>query len=367
MFEHGKINYRQLVQLIFISRIIIAITYLPVLSSPPGNQDIWISILLSFPIQLLLSIPIYLLWRRFPNQTIIQYSQSIIGRSGKIIGILYIWFFIHFAVITLSYFNLFLTTAIMPETPLLFFSILLVGFCAYAVGAGLEVLGRMAEIVAPIIILAIITIIVLTAKDMDLKNLTPVFESGLWPVLGGGLTASARTFETTALAMVLPSLNDNKKAKRVFIMGFLIITIFFETIGLSALTILGSELAKNHAFPFYAVVRTIKIADFIERIEAIHMGIWVLGAFIKISFWFYLAVLGMGQLFNLKDYTPLILPTGTIIVPLSILMASSLVELIEFTDYRVFTWYALIFILFIPSILLFIAIVKKKGGNKNES
>ena len=97
------------------------------------------------------------------------------------------------------------------------------------------------------------------------------------------------------------------------------------------------------------------------------MGIWVLGAFIKISFWFYLAVLGMGQLFNLKDYTPLILPTGTIIVPLSILMASSLVELIEFTDYRVFTWYALIFILFIPSILLFIAIVQKKGGNKNES
>jgi len=195
MLEKGKITYRQLIQIMFISRVIIFITYFPAINSPPENQDIWLSEVLSYPIILLFSIPVYLLWKKFPNQTIIQYSQTILGRAGKIIGIVYVWFFMHLCALTLCQFCGFLTTAIMPETPLLFFAISLVLFTAYAVRKGIEVMGRMSEIIAPVIIIAALTIVVFLIKDMKLENLTPVMESGFFPVLHGAFTTSSRTFK----------------------------------------------------------------------------------------------------------------------------------------------------------------------------
>lgn len=364
MLEDGRITYKQFIFLILTSRIIITITYLPALTSPPENQDIWISELLSYPITLLLSVPVYFLWKRFPNQSIIQYSETIIGKAGKVIGILYVWFFIHFTAITLTQFGQFLTTAVMPETPLLFFAISLTLFSAYAVRNGIEVMGRMSEIITPILMIGIITIVVLLVKDMNLEALAPVMEKGFFPVLHGGYTIAARTVEPLGFAMILPYLNDRKKVKTVFIFSFLLIIIFFVIITVPILAVFGVEESKNRAFPFFGATRMINVGDFLERIEAVHMGIWVLGVFIKISFYYYLAVLGMGQLFNFKDYKPLILPAGTIIIPLSILIAPSIVELREFLSYKVFSWYALFLTLLLPSLLLIIAIIRKKGARQ---
>ncbi|KJS82061.1 MAG: spore gernimation protein [Peptococcaceae bacterium BICA1-8] len=361
MLEDGRITYKQLIYLIFITRITLTFTYLPALTSPPKNQDVWLSGLLSFPIQLLFAVPVYLLWKRFPSQSIIQYSQSIVGKAGKLIGVLYVWFIIHFTAITLCQFCKFLTTAVAPETPMLFFGISLTLFCAYAARNGVEVMGRMSEIIAPIIMIASITIVVLLAKDMNLEVFTPVLEKGFLPVLHGGFTIAARSVEIIGIAMVLPYLNDRKKAKTVFIFTFLLRLIFFLIITITILAIFGVEEVKNRLFSFFSAVRLVSIGGFLERIESVHMGIWVLGVFIKITFYYYLAVLGMGQLFNLKDYRPLILPVGTIIIPLGILIGPSIVELKEFTSYKIFTWYSLFFMVFIPSILLFIAIFRKKG------
>jgi len=364
MLEDGRVTYKQLIFLVFISRIVITLTYIPGLTAPPANQDIWLSELLSLPIQLLLAVPVYLLWERFPSQSIIQYSHTIAGKAGKFIGLLYVWFFVHLTAITLSQFSVFLTTAVMPETPILFFAFSLTLFCAYAVRKGIEVMGRLSEIIAPLIMIGVITIVIFLTKDMNLEVLTPVMEKGFVPVFYGGFTISCRTVEILAMAMVLPYLNDRKKVKPIFIIGFSLIIIFFLLITISILAVFGVEEAKNRTFPFFSAIRLISIGDFLERIEAVHMGLWVLGVFLKISFYYYLAALGLGQLCALKDYKPLVLPMGAVIVPLSILITPSLVELREFTSYKIFTWYALFFILLIPLILLLAAIIRKKGDKK---
>ncbi len=361
MIENSKINYKQIICIIFISRIILTLTYLPALTSPPANQDIWICDLIILPAQLIFAIPIYLLWKKFPNQTIIEYSQTIAGITGKLIGALYVLFFIHFTAITLSQFGIFLTTAIMPETPKLFFAISIILFCSYAVKKGIEVLGRLGEIVSLLLIIAIISIVLLLVKDMNLKYLAPVLEKGILPVIHGGVTPSARTVEILGLAMILPYLNNPKKAKSVLILGFTLMIVFFLLIDIPTMTSLGIEVAKSQSFPFYSAVGLISVGDFLERIEAFHIGIWVLGVFIKISFYYYLSVIGISQLFKLKDYKPLVIPTGTIIIPLSIIIAPSIVELREFTSYKIFTWYAGAFIILFPLILLTISIVRKKG------
>lgn len=361
MLEAGRVTCKQLILLIFVSRIVITLTYFPAFAAPPANQDIWLSELLSLPGILLLAVPVYLLGRMFPNESIIQYSQTLIGKAGKLIGVLYVWLFIQLSAITLMQFSNFLTTAIMPETPVLFVIISLTLVCAYAARCGLEVISRMSEIIAPIIMIAVIMIALLLLKDMDLKVLTPVMEKGFLSVLHGGFTIAARTEEILGLAMVLPYLNDRRQAKTVFPVSFLLVIMCWLVMTIPTLTVLGVETAKTRSFPYFSTIKLINVGDFFERIEAVHMGIWLLGVFIKLSFFYYLAALGLGQLFNLQDYKPLVLPVGTVIIPLSILIVPSIVELREFTSYKIFTWYALFFILLIPSVLFIIALIRKKG------
>lgn len=361
MIKGGRLSPKQLILLVFLSRIIVAITYLPVLTAPPANQDAWLSVVLMVPIELLLSGPVYLLAKRFPDQTIIQYSQTIAGKAGKLIGILYIWLFIHITAINLSFFCEFYTTY-MPETPFLFFAISLIIFTAYAAYSGIEVVGRISEIVSPIFMISIMVIVILLAKDMDLKALAPVMEKGLFPSLHGGLYVSTLTIEIVGIAMLLPYLNDQQKAKKVFIYSFLLISVFFLLITITILSFCGAQLAKSLTFPFFNTVRQINVADFLERLDSINLAIWTIVLYVKIAFYYYLTAFGTAQLLNLKDYKPLVLPVGSIIIPLTILISPNVIELREFSSYRIFTWYSLFFLLVIPLVLLLTAIIRKKGA-----
>lgn len=361
MPEEGRIDYKQLIFLIFISRITLSIICLPVLAFPPANQDIWMSVFLMYVIHFLLAIPVYCLWKRFPDMSIIQYSRIIAGKAGTLIGLLYIWFFIHLAAMTLQYFSMFLTTAVMPETPQLFFLISLTLLGAFAVYNGIEVIGRLSEIIAPIIMLSLITIFIFLTKDMDFKALTPVMEKGFLPVLYGGFLHTPRTDEIVDIAMILPYLNDRRRVKKVFVFAFSILLVFLLLLLIPIITVYGVQAAQNLSFPYFSLAKIISVLDFIERIEILYVGIWMLGIFLKLSFYFYLTVLGISQVFDLHDYKPLVLPTGAVIVPLSILLAESVIELNEFTSYKIYTWYALVFILLIPTFLLITAIIRKKG------
>jgi len=364
MPEKGKITYKQLILLVFTSRIIVTLTNMPGLTDPPANQDLWLSELFGLPIMLLLSVPVYLLWMRYPNQTIIQYSQVIAGKVGKLFGALYVWFFMHLTMITLYQYSAFITTAVMPETPSLFFIITMVLFGVYAARNGIEVICRLSELLTPIIMASIIIIALLLIKDMDLKALTPVLEKGVGPVLQGGFTISARTTEILGIAMLLPYLNDTQKVKRVFLLSYTLMLIFFVIITIPVLTMFGVELAKTMAFPFFDTVKLIDIGDFLERIEAVYMGIWLLGGLINISFSLYLSVLGLSHLLNLKDYKPIVLPVGILLIPLTTLSFESIVGLRKFTSYKISTPYSLLFILIIPSILLVISMIRKKGARQ---
>ncbi len=361
MSEEGRVTHKQLILLIALNRIIITITYLPSMNEPPANQDIWLSELLFFPLQLLVALPIYLLWKRFPNQSIIEYSQTIAGKAGKLIGFLFITYILQSIAIALAQFGLFITSAVMPETPILFFYVTLVLICAYALQKGLEVISRLSEFIAPIVLIAITSVSLLLVKDMDLKKLTPVLENGLLPVLQGGLIYTSRTVEVLGLAMLLPYINNSKKVKMVFICSFALVTLYFVIISFPVLTVYELGERKSLKFPFYSAIRLVSIPSFIERVESVHMAIWVLGTFIKISFLYYLTALGLSQLLNLRDYKSLILPLGTIIIPLSLLIAPSIVELQGFTSYKIFTGYSLSFLFVLPFLLLLIAIIRKKG------
>ena len=87
-------------------------------------------------------------------------------------------------------------------------------------------------------------------------------------------------------------------------------------VNLIVLFVLGPTTASR-AYPLMLVARYISIADFFEHLESIVMAIWVVGAFVKISVFYYAATLGTAQWLNLSDYRPVVWPLGILIVGFS--------------------------------------------------
>lgn len=151
MLENGRISWRQVAFLIATSRLALIITYPVLFSLPPANHDVWLNALGAMLLFPLLLLPLLALARRFPQQTLVQYCQALLGPMGKIIGLLYIWFFVHLGAIYLRQFTELFTSVTMPETPPVVFSVAMAVLAAAAVRSGLEVIGRMVELIGPFV------------------------------------------------------------------------------------------------------------------------------------------------------------------------------------------------------------------------
>lgn len=362
MLENGRIGIRQLVLLFITSRIILTLTYTPAIKDPWANQDFWLACLVSIPITILLAIPFMVLAAKYPKQTIIEYSRTIAGRfAGKVLGLLYIWFFLHQEATVLRQFGELMLTVLMPETPLVVFLIGLAIITAYAVSNGVEVISRFNEMIFPLILVSVFLIFILVTKDMNLHKLTPVLGDGIMPVLAGGFSVATKFIELTWLVMIYPFVKDSEKVNRAIRLGILVCGILFVPLIVMITATYGYPTLRSLAFPALAVARIISIANFLERMESVVLVVWILGVLIKVALFYYAFTLGSAQWLNLTDYKPLVLPAGVILVAMSVLLFANLQELEEFSKPATAIPYSLVFILVIPVILLLIDFVKPQS------
>jgi spore germination protein KB len=358
MLETPGIPLRQALWLFINSRLIITLVFIPAFSELP-HQDVLLSMIAAIPMTILYALIFVTLWLQYPKQTLIEYSTSILGRFlGKAIGILYIWYFIHHAAITLRIFDDFLATRFFTQTPMEVIGVGILLVSAYVIYKGLETLGRCADALVPVILFGIVLIVVLVINQAEWKNVTPFLEKGIGPMLFGAVPTTTRWAELAWIAMIIPFIVNKQKIKGAIFGGIVIVNVFFLILMVPIVAVFGITLAANTQFPSYALVEVIQIGRFLERIEALVLGLWVFGAFLKISIFYYVAVLGAAQWFGLKERKPLILPIGLIIFSLSLLLFSNIVELRAFGNTLVSYDFTMVFI--IPLMMLIIHFVKKR-------
>lgn len=89
------------------------------------------------------------------------------------------------------------------------------------------------------------------------------------------------------------------------------------------------------------------------------MFFWVLATFIKTATFYYCFVLGLGQIFNLEAVNLLIIPAGALIIAIAMMSYESFPQLLNFfiAGWVIHNW---IYLFFIPTGLLMLAIVLKK-------
>lgn len=360
MLDQGKISPYQL---FCILAAFLAGSSIIMLNITAAGRDTWISLVLAAIIGVVVLMVTTRLAVKFPNLTIIEYTQILFGRSlGKVIGALYVWYFFHLGALVLRNYGEFMTTLIMPETPLWFFQLSFALVVAYLVYQGVEVIGRLSELIFFFYMMSVVIIMTLLGLSgvLHIKNLLPILEGGVSRVIKGAVPIATFPFlELILFTMIFPQVNSPAKIRKAAFWAIFVMGMVLDGVLMMGIAILGENLARL-TFPGFYIFRMIYVGRFIERIDPAIISIFYMGGLIKISVCFYAFILGLSQLLGLKDYKPLIIPSAVIMVVLSILVYENTFEMFNFAT-NIWPVYSIPFQVVFPLLMLIVAKFRKKG------
>ncbi len=358
MIKKPLISNRQAILLIILANISTAVLFVPTTPVAIANQDGWIAVILATLINaLLIYYPIGSMSKKYPEQTIIQYSPFVMGKFiGKVFGILFLYYFFLIHCFTLREFGE-LVAIFLPETPLYVPIILISLISIYAVKSGLEVLGRCAEIIFPLGILSLLIIGLVSLQQSDYNNLLPIMETPALPLMRATLSPLDWLSLGFIFGMLAPSVNNRISYIKIGFSGVFLSGAILTIFSIINILVFGPDLLKVLNYPLLFLARVSKIFPF-ERIEVFIILLWVSWVFMRASLFSYATVLSLSQLFNFNDYHFLILPETLFAIAYSLFMYDSFVEL----TYAVTTsqLYYLIFSLGLPLILWLTSTIRSK-------
>lgn len=362
------ISVPQAILLCTINRFITAYAYLPAINTtPPANQDIWISILISTLYTILFSIPILYLCNKFKDNTLVEYAHKIMGKTiGKLIGILIFIYLSFYCLLQMIQLMLFIRSTIMPETPFYATLFFMLVTCTYIIYKGIECIGRISIIFTPIILSIIILFLLLTIKDMDIKVFLPIYADSTFSGINfGAFNIGARFSDILIIGMIAPNIKKNEVTK-VFTYTLIIFLTFFLIVTVNTLAVLGVEQSQHSNFPYFILTRQVDVFDFIQHIEHINVFGWFVGVFIKFSSYLYCATVAIAQVFRTNTNKPFILPTLIILYFLAINSPISKSVVNNYTSSQfILPYITLTFIFILPLILLMIYFIRRKSFINN--
>lgn len=356
--DKRRISSIQMGMMMYLTIIATAILTVPSITAKYAKKDLWLSPIWASIIGFITVIIVIQLSKRFPRQSFFQICEHTIGTlTTKLLGLLYFSFFlIASGQITRTYAEFIKLFYIKTPVSVIMITMLLLS--AFTVIAGIEVIGRVAQIFFPIFVFSVFIIIFLLLPQLEPSNIFPILENGLLPSLKGAMIPQVWFGELFLIVFLLPSLSDSKGMKWGILTVLFILVTFIIT-NITVLFILNQN-TEFYIYPFLSATQLVNLGDFIESIDPIIIAIWILGTFIKITVFYYVTILTMAQWLKLSDYKPIVWPIGILIVEVSLWGVPNLM-VNNHIDVTVFPLLFPIMQTFIPLVILIVAIIRKKS------
>ncbi|MTI81675.1 MAG: hypothetical protein FH758_12510 [Firmicutes bacterium] len=335
-----------------------AVVFLQGIVAETAGRDSWLTPVIATIPGIYIIFIIFALSNKYPNDTIYQYSEKIVGRLlGKFIALSFVLFFLYLCSAVLTQFSVLWKDHYFPDTPAWVIDMVMVIITAYAVYKGVESIGRALEVMFPIMLTFFSVGVILVFEHANFEYIRPLLENGIKPVLLGSLPPSAWRCEVIILAVLYPFTNINKHTKSVSFIAIICIGIVLTVNSIILTSVFGAG-TTNLIYPTTELFRRPDI-----NVDSLFLTLWSAAVYFKLSILYFIVVLGIKQLFNLRDLKTVIIPIGILIITLKHLSFESVIETKAFLS-SVFPPFALTIEVLIPTTLLIIAIARNYAAKK---
>lgn len=362
MFENEKISLRQFKILVLLFSLGSTILIVPSVLTAYAHQDGWMSAILGIVIGCGVIYLYTALAKRYPNHSIMEYSKFILGKwLGTCVGLIFYVYFAITASLVLRNVGDFITTIIMPETPIQAIHFVFLLIIMLGAGLGLEVFARAGEVFLPWVLLFIGVLIGFLIPQIKIERLPPLFEASSKAIMHGSLSIlSIPYLEMVVFLVIYPAVHSKLKTSKAFIQAGLMGGLIILIITTLCITVLGWDFTSRHTFPSYTLAKKIRLGGFIQRIEVLVAVIWFVTIYFKLIVCFYSSIVGLSHILNLRTHRPFIVPSALMMFALAFLIYPNI---IYFRDFASNIWppFALTIGLFLPMCLLIVSFFRPLG------
>jgi spore germination protein KB len=234
-----------------------------------AKRDAWIAVLAA----IVIALPVLSIYARlvslFPGKGLYEILPAVFGSTiGKIIMLPYIWYAFHMGALVIRNFTEFIMIVTLPETPQYVIAIFMTVLGIWGARAGIEVIGRWAAIVLPVIIMAIMLVSFLLIPNLELKNIKPVLSDGIKPVLAATFSVFSFPFaEMVLFTVIFGNLKNKSSPYKIYYWSLFIGGIIISWVTIRSVLTLGLPNTSIMYFSSYASTRLINIGNFLKRLK----------------------------------------------------------------------------------------------------
>ena len=281
---------------------------------------------------------------------------------GKFVTILYILFFLYKAAINTGLFGMFMAAVSYPETP---FTVIMGVFLIaviYVVRCGLGTLGKISEILVPLIPLQVLIVAISIVTMKNYSGFQPMFLE-IAPIIRSiADVISNISGDFIVFLMILPYTNDEKGRLKAAFCGFAGVGFILIIIVIRNLKVIGPELIENFIYPAHVAAQLI---PYISIDPLIDLNL-LLGEGFKVSVFLYAASKAIGEFFNLDNHKSLVCAIATLVIVIADWLIPNGVELKRWiSSWAIFIWTAPFQLVFPLAMLIISAIKSRKGTLEN--
>lgn len=324
------------------------------------KNDTWITVILAG----FISYAIISLYGRLvlhhPGASLIKINNEVFGAIiGKIISMLYIFFFLTLTVFNTLQLGDFVKFAVLPGTPINLIYFVFIFSFAYAARKGTQNMTRYATVIVALFIAALIFNSLLLLNKMHLENFLPMLTLPVKDyLLGTHFVVFLPFCEIFIFMMFASSMQKPEGLTRAIKRGFIIGAPILLFIVLRDILVLGNY-AMVEAMPTYATIRQIDIGDVLTRLEIIYAVTLICVLFFKVSILFYGTVSGFSEMLGIKQYEIFIYISGVLVIVCANMFFQSSAEQSKWNEAA--ATYATFFLFVLPVITVIVSEFRKSA------
>lgn len=271
-----------------------------------AKQDAWASAIVALVVSLFITWCSLRLCSKFPGLEFNQVSEKVLGKwIGRFLSLLLLLSLTIVLAAILRQYAEFISGTILPKTPVSVIVACILLVAIYPTIHGIGVVGRLAEILGPILIIGIILPTLLGLSNVNLGHLLPLFyDSGTLPILKGSLGPAVFLMDSILIVWLY---NRGSNSSLHKINKFVLLSIFFSgVLYMITVTIIvstfGVKIASAHLYPFLMLVRYTAILGIIENLDSIVITVWILSIFLKICLYLFVTSYGFSSYTKQKNW-----------------------------------------------------------------
>lgn len=239
------------------------------------GKDAWIAIILGTLLGIIVLYLYDLLKQEFQNHKIKYTLKKTF--VGKLYIVILIIFYLFLMVVIITLLSMFVNSFYLIYTPKILINIPFLFLALYITKKGKRVLESLSSLLCVISILIMVIYALFLTKYISVSELLPVFTTKSMSIIKASLVYAS----VTSIPQIL-TLNYDGDFK-TNLKNYSLASIFSLMVTIITIMSMGETLIKMYSFPEYAVLKQIKILDFIENVENISSFIWYFDMFITLS------------------------------------------------------------------------------------